>query len=110
MGMSITVFEHDGHSPNNVFRIVMERWIKNAPFAVSYEYLTYSFSVITCSGDCTARAYDSKTGKVKRVFKGHESPINAAVVSKFATVETRIKEPRFFLGSLNRFLIKWLLF
>ena len=28
----------------------------------------------------------------------------------FDTVETRIKEPRFFSGSLNRFLIKWLLF
>ena len=26
------------------------------------------------------------------------------------TVETCIKEPRFFLGSLNRFLNKWLLF
>ena len=25
------------------------------------------------------------------------------------TVETRIKEPRFFFGSLKRFLIKWLL-
>ncbi len=24
---------------------------------------------------------DSKTGKVKRVFRGHESPINAALVS-----------------------------
>ena len=30
--------------------------------------------------------------------------------AEIATVVTRIKEPRFFLGSLKRFLIKWLLF
>ena len=29
-------------------------------------------------------------------------------IIKVSTVETRIEEPRFFFGSLNRFLIKWL--
>ena len=36
--------------------------------------------------------------------------IREHIEGNIRTVEAHIKEPKFFLGSLNRFLIKWLLF
>ena len=36
--------------------------------------------------------------------------MRSAFLGCCVTVETRIKEPKFVLGSLNRYLIKWLLF
>ena len=42
-------------------------------------------------------------------FLWNEFPKGGTLLYRSNTVETRIKEPRFFLDSLNRFLIKWLL-
>ena len=39
------------------------------------------FIVFTGSGDKTARAYDAKTGVLKRSFKGHTYAINCLAVS-----------------------------
>jgi WD40 repeat protein len=39
------------------------------------------YLVFTASGDGTIRAYNTKSGSCKRIFKGHEHAINALVVS-----------------------------
>ena len=43
----------------------------------------FCFTVVTGSGDKTARAYDAKSGATKRIFKGHASSINSVVVRIF---------------------------
>lgn len=37
--------------------------------------------VFTASGDGTIRAFNTKSGSCKRVYKGHEHAVNALVVS-----------------------------
>ena len=55
--------------------------LHNVPRMRHISRLTSVLSVYTGSGDATARAYESKSGGVKRIFSGHQFGLNCLQVS-----------------------------